>query len=303
MAARLPTAATALLCVVGLAACAGDAGRSGGVPVVASTTQVADFVREVGGPRVDVHQILRPNSDPHDYEPRPSDAERIARAKLVFQSGGELDQWLGGLISSAGGGAKVVRLIDSVHTIGHDPHWWEDPRDAELAVEAISRALTAADPRERALYERRTRAYEARLRELDRGIAACMAKVPQAHRKLVTTHDAFGYFARRYRVAIVGALIPSLSSEAQPSARDTERLVRQIRRERVKAIFPESALNPKLERAVSREAGASVGGTLWADSLGPRGSSGATYLAAMASNTETMVDGMTGGAIVCRPPP
>jgi ABC-type Zn uptake system ZnuABC Zn-binding protein ZnuA len=301
MAGRLPTAAAALVCAVGLAACAGDAGRSGELRVVASTTQVADFVREVGGPRVDVHQILRPNSDPHDYEPRPSDAEQIAHAKLVFQSGGELDQWLGGLIRSAGGGARVVRVIDSVHTIGRDPHWWQDPRDAELAVRAISRALTAADPRGRAVYGRRTRAYEARLRRLDRGTAACMAKVPGARRKLVTTHDAFGYFAHRYRVTIVGALIPSLSSEAQPSARDTERLVWQIRREGVKAIFPESALNPKLERAVSREAGARVGGTLWADSLGPPGSSGATYLAAMASNTETMVDGMTGGAVACRP--
>ncbi|HYY21611.1 MAG TPA: zinc ABC transporter substrate-binding protein [Thermoleophilaceae bacterium] len=303
MAVRLPAAAAALVCVVGLAACTGDTGRAAGLRVVASTTQVADLVREVGGPRVDMHQILRPNSDPHDYEPRPSDAEQIARAKLVFQSGGELDQWLGGVISDAGGRARVVRLTDSVRTIGRDPHWWEDPRDAELAVSAISRALTAADPRGRLLYERRTRAYEARLRRLDRGIAACMAKVPEARRKLVTTHDAFAYFARRYRVAIVGALIPSLSSEAQPSARDTERLVRQVRREGVKAIFPESALNPKLERAVSRETGARVGGTLWADSLGPRGSSGATYLTAMASNTETMVDGMTGGAIACRPRP
>ena len=212
MAVRLPAAAAALVCVVGLAACTGDTGRAAGLRVVASTTQVADLVREVGGPRVDMHQILRPNSDPHDYEPRPSDAEQIARAKLVFQSGGELDQWLGGVISGAGGRARVVRLIDSVRTIGRDPHWWEDPRD-------------------------------------------------------------------------------------------TERLVRQVRREGVKAIFPESALNPKLERAVSRETGARVGGTLWADSLGPRGSSGATYLTAMASNTETMVDGMTGGAIACRPRP
>ena len=302
-----PRALPALaLLLPALAACGdGSGGGDGGVRVVASTTQVADFARNVGGGRVDVHQILKPNSDPHEYEPRPSDAVEVARAKVVFQSGGDLDGWLGDALENAGGHARVVKLIDSVRTLrsggGTDPHWWQDPRDAVLAVEAIRAALARADPAGRRSYARNAARYIARLHRLDHGIARCMARVPRRERKLVTTHDALGYFAARYRVRIVGALIPSLSTQAAPSARDTQRLVDQIRRARVKAIFPETSLNPKLERAVSREAGARVGHALWGDSLGPEGSDGATYLQAMASNAASMVEGMTGGARSCRP--
>ena len=299
----LAAAATAAVC------CGDDDGgsRGGAISVVATTTQLADFARNVGGKRANVHQLLRANSDPHDFEPRPSDAKQLATARLVLESGGGLDGWLGDLIESAGGSARVVRVIDSVRTIRDrsgdtDPHWWHDPRNAVLAVNAIREALVDVDPGGRRRYVANARAYVAKLRRLDRGVAACMHEVPPRDRKLVTTHDALGYFAARYDVRIVGALLPSLSTQAQPSARDTERLVGQIRSERVKAIFPESALNPKLERSVYREAGARVGKALWADALGPAGSGGATYLEAMAANTEAMVDGMTGGAVSCRPP-
>ena len=307
MTRRLPLALALVACAAAAAACGHSTSGSHGVRLVATTTQVADFVRQVGGRRVDVHQILRPNSDPHEYEPRPSDAKELLRAKLVLQSGGDLDQWLDGLIGNAGAGDKLVRLIDHVKTLKRagrtDPHWWEDPRDAVLAVDAIRSALIRVDPKGRALYVRNARTYVAKLRRLDARIAACLREVPAGQRKLVTTHDALRYFAHRYRVRIVGALIPSLSSQAQPSARDTERLVHQIRRERVKAIFPERSLSPKLEHAVSSEAGARVGGALWTDALGPKGSTGATYLRAMAANASTMVSDMTGGAVSCRPRP
>jgi ABC-type Zn uptake system ZnuABC Zn-binding protein ZnuA len=307
MARKLSIALAVLASGAGIAACGQGSSGGGRVRVVATTTQVADFVRQVGGASVQVHQILQPNSDPHAYEPRPSDAKELVPAKTVFQSGGDLDQWLDGLISTAGAGGKVVRLIDSVHAARRggrtDPHWWQDPRNAVLAVDAIRISLIHDDPRHRGVYVRNAAAYVGKLRRLDGQIAACMRKVPAARRKLVTTHDALGYFADRYRVQIIGALIPSLSSQAQPSVKETERLVRQIRRERVKAIFPERSLNPKLERAVSREAGAKTGPPLWADTLGPKDSSGATYLRAMTANTRAMVSGMTGGAVSCRPRP
>jgi ABC-type Zn uptake system ZnuABC Zn-binding protein ZnuA len=311
MDARRLAATLGIALASALAACSGSNEGANGRPVtaVATTTQVADFVREVGGARVYVHQILKPNSDPHEYEPRPSDATAVNRAQLVFQSGGDLDGWLDDVVTGGGGKATVVKLLDSVRTRkgpergsnATDPHWWQDPRNAERAVRPIRDALSRADPAGRATYARNAHAYIARLRALDRGIAACMARVPSAERKLVTTHDALGYYAARYGIQVVGALIPSLSTQAQPSARDIQRLVDQIRRERVRAIFPETALNPKLERAVSREAGAKVGGRLWSDSLGPEGSDGATYLEAMAHNTATLTDGFTGGAVRCRP--
>jgi ABC-type Zn uptake system ZnuABC Zn-binding protein ZnuA len=288
----------ALLTVL-VAGC-GENGQSGaGVTAVATTTQVADFVRNVGGDRVSVDSILRPNSDPHEYEPRPSDAAAIAKADVVFRSGGDLDGWLDEVVDSAGGDADQVTLIDSVKRKGDDPHWWQDPRNVILAVAAIRDALTKVDPDGRAGYARRAAAYTAKLRRLDSEVARCIGRVPPAERKLVTTHDALGYFADRYGIEVIGAVIPSLSTQAQPSAKDVGRLVDQIKSEGVRAIFPEAALSEKLEQAISREAGAEVGGQLWADTLGPEGSSGETYLGAVRSNAATLAKGMSGGRVTC----
>ena len=267
--------------------------------VVATSTQVADMTRAVAGDRVKVAQILRPGSDPHEYEPRPSDAEAVAHAKVVIRSGGEVDGWLGGLLDQAGGDATVVTLIDHVDRYGDDPHWWQDPRNGERAVEAIREALTKADPEGAAGYRARADAYARRLHGLDSAIAACVDQLPRESRKLVTSHDALGYYARRYGFMVVGAAIPSLSTQAQPSARATERLVDQIRAQDVKAIFPESALNPKLEEAIAGSAHATVGKPLWADALGPPGTSGATYMSSLEANTRAIVEGLSGGAATC----
>lgn len=257
------------------------------------------MTRAVAGDRITVDQILKPGSDPHEYEPRPSDAEAVASAKLVIRSGGDVDDWLSGVIDQAGGGADVVTLIDSVPKRGEDPHWWQDPRNAERAVETIRAALTKADPAGAAAYKSRADAYERRLRALDLGITKCVTQLPPSERKLVTSHDALGYYAARYGFKVIGAAIPSLSTQAQPSAASTKRLVDQIRAQHVAAIFPESALSPKLEQAIARDAGARVGGALWADALGPKGSTGATYLGALAANTRTIVSALSRGRVSC----
>jgi ABC-type Zn uptake system ZnuABC Zn-binding protein ZnuA len=282
-----------------------DSAGGGDAPVsaVATTTQVADLVRNVGGPRVDGDGILPANADPHDYEPRPSDAAALARADVVFRSGGDVDGWLDDVVDSAGGDAEQVTLIDSAQPLERDgeadPHWWQDPRNAIAAVARIRDALIAADSDGRRGYERRAASYTAELRRLDSTVARCIREVPAGKRRIVTTHDALGYFARRYGIEVIGAVIPSLSTQAQPSARDVQRLVDQIRATGVEAIFPESGLSEKLEGAISREAGAEVGGKLWADTLGPAGSSGATYLTAMQANAQTLASGMSGGRVSC----
>jgi zinc/manganese transport system substrate-binding protein len=283
-----------------------DSGDSRPTAVVATTTQVADFVRNVGGDRVDVHQVLQPNSDPHEYEPRPSDARAVADAQAVFRSGGAVDGWMEDVIANAGGDAPEVTLIDDVRTHAGDdgdpdPHWWQDPRNAEAAVRAIRDELVAVDPRGRETYDRNTARYLGKLARLDRESAACIEKLPPAKRKLVTTHDALGYYAARYGLDVIGAVIPSLSTQAQPSAKDVQDLVDQIRATGVEAIYPESSINPKLEEAVARESGAATGDALWADTLGPKGSTGATYVASIASNTAAIVSGLSGGEIDCRP--
>jgi ABC-type Zn uptake system ZnuABC Zn-binding protein ZnuA len=271
--------------------------------VVATTTIAGDLVHNVGGERVEVDTLVPAGADPHGHEPRPSDAVAIAEAELVVKSGGDLDEWLDELIENAGGDAAEVTLLDSVRTIRSDdeidPHWWQDPHNAILAVEAVRDALVDADPDGRRAYERNARAYIAELRALDDEIERCMRRVPPEKRKLVTTHDALGYFAERYDIEVIGAVIPSLSTQAQPSAKDVDALVEQIEDEGVEAIFPEAAVSQRLERSISRESGAEVGGELWTDSLGDEGSGAETYVDAMRANANALAEGMSGGRVSC----
>ncbi len=272
---------------------------SGRLPVVATTTQVADFVAQVGGERVHVTRLLAPNADPHEHELRPGDVAAIGRARVLVRSGGDVDAWLGDALHSPGRRARLTTLIGAVHRYGEDPHWWQDPRNGTLAVEAIRTALTRADPAGAAVYAHRARAYTARIAAVDHAIGRCWAAVAPVQRRLVTSHDAYGYYARRYGLVVIGAVIPSLSSRGQPSARGLTRLVATIRRERVRAIFVERTLNSAVARAVARESGARVGRPLQGDALGR----GQTYLQALVSDTRALVDGLTAGTGRCAFPP
>jgi zinc/manganese transport system substrate-binding protein len=280
------------------------------VKVVATTTQLGDFVRAIGGERVQVVQMLRPNSDPHEYEPRPDDVRALLDAPLVFESGDGLDAWMGEIVAASGGHPRVIALAASNVTrvpgvrsgpeaSSYDPHWWHDPRNVEAAIPVIRDALSAENPSAATVYARNARGYVGRLRRLDAGIAACMRRVPAARRKLVTDHDAFGYFARRYGIDVIGAVIPSQTTQAQPSAGDVAQLVETIRREHVHAVFPESSVNPKLANAIAAETGASADYTLYGDTLGPAGSDGATYLGMERHNADAIVRGFTAGRRGC----
>jgi len=290
-----------LAVLVLLAAGCGGSGGAHGIEVVATTTQIGDWARQVGGSTVDVHQILQPNSDPHDYEPRPADVQATAGAKIVLENGEELDHWMSKVVHEAGGSPAVVVLGDHVPVVRPgDPHWWHDPRNAIAAVGQIRDALVGADSVHAGAYRRNASAYLSRLRTLDRGIEACMSKVPSSARKLVTDHDAFGYFAARYGVTVIGAVIPSQTTQAQPSARDTARLIALVEREHVRAIFPESSINPRLAQTIARETGATARYTLYGDTLGPEGSAGATYASMEAANADAMVRGFSGGRLQCK---
>lgn len=291
----LAAAACALALLPG---CGGGSG-DGRPLVVATTTQAADLARHVAGDRAQVKGILAPNSDPHDYEVRPRDVKALVHADLVVRSGGDVDAWLDGAIDSAGTKAPVLTLLDRVGPEGEDPHWWQDPRRAETAVAAIGTAMAEADPPGAAGYRSRADAYVKDLRTLDAGVARCIDEIPPDQRKLVTTHDALGYYAHRYGLRLIGTVIPALTTQAQASSGDLAKLVDTIRRERVRAIFAESSVNAKVEDAIAQETGARVGGALWADSLGPAGSSGATYADSIRANTEAIVEGLSGGTTPC----
>ncbi len=316
--ARLPrvpvaAAAIALLALVG-AGCGGGSGGSGGggkLAVVATTTQIGDFVREVGGDAVEVDQILQSNTDPHEYEPRPSDIEGAVDAKIVFANGDNLDKWIDDIVSESGSDAEVVDLGAAVperlpgepsgeEASKYDPHWWHDPRNAIVAVEDVESHLAAVDPGKKAEFEQNADRYVGEVEELDANIARCIETVPASERKLVTDHDAFGYFANRYGIEVVGAVIPSQTTQAQSSAKELSELAQTIEAEHVKAVFPESSLSAKVAEAIAGQTGASSDHTLYGDTLGPADSDGATYLEMEAANANAMVSGFTGGQDSCR---
>ncbi len=308
--AALTGSLVVLLLAGAVAGCGSGSDPGNGVPVVATTTQIGDFVREVGGRAVSVDQILQPNTDPHAYEPRPSDVTDAAGARIVFSSGDNLDSWVGEVVDESGSAAETVDLGAAVpdrrpgessgaEASEFDPHWWHDPLNAEAAVREIADSLSEADPAHAALYRRNASRYIARLRGMDASIRACMDTVPASDRKLVTDHDAFGYFAERYGIEVVGAIIPSQTTEAQPSAKDVSELSDLIKREGVKAIFPESSLSPKLADAIADQSGATSDYELYGDTLGPEDSGGATYIGMEKANADAMVRGFTGGAHGC----
>ena len=213
--------------------------------------------------------------------------------------------------SESGADARVVDLGAHlpVHVPGetsgpeasrYDPHWWHDPVNAEAAVREIREALISADPSHRKTFETNAASYLKKLHTLDAGIRHCIASVPANRRKLVTDHDAFNYFAERYGIEVVGAVIPSQTTEAQPSAGEISQLADEVRREHVRAIFPESSINPDVAHALARETGAISDLTLYGDTLGPAGSPGATYLGMEEANANAMVRGFTGGKRGCR---
>ena len=289
-------AAVALLA----AGCGSDESSDDRPQVLATTSIVADLARNVGGNAVAVRQLLRPNTDPHDYEPRPDDVRAIADADLVLASGLGLDDFIGDAASSAGGDVRGLRLGDAVaRKVGGDPHWWQDPANAMTVVLSLAGELSRIAPGQADAIRGRTATYVRRLGALDRGIAACIAQVPREDRKLVTDHDALGYFARRYGLRVVGAVIPATTTQAQPNAGDLAALSRLIRRERVKAVFPEEALNRRQAEAIARQTGATARYTLYGDALGTQGSEGATYVKAMAHNADQIVRGLSAGAQRC----
>ncbi|HEX6025686.1 MAG TPA: metal ABC transporter substrate-binding protein [Solirubrobacter sp.] len=274
-----------LVFLVFLAGCGGAASDGSGPRVVATTTQLADMARHVA-PSAQVTTLLRANTDPHEYEVRPHDVKALAHADVVLRSGGETDAWLDSALDSAGvDDSDVVDAGRAAGLVDGDPHWWQDPVRAERAVAAIARAIPGAN----------AEPYRARLRALDAAVRRCIEAVPAERRRLVTSHDSLGYFARRYGIELVGTVIDALSTSAQPSAGQVTRLVEDIRAAGVKTIFAESSVNPKVEQAIAREAGARVGPTLWADSLKP----GGTYIESIADNTRALVEGFTGRPAEC----
>jgi ABC-type Zn uptake system ZnuABC Zn-binding protein ZnuA len=277
---------------------AGD-DRGGQLDVVATTTQVADLAVNVGGDRVRVTSLLKPGVDAHDYEPSPADIDAIAHADLLVKNGVGLEAWLDDIIGSSGYRGPVVDASQGVRLrqVGGeaDPHIWQDPGNARRMAANIELGLAGAAPDQAAAFEANLAAYNRQLRALDAEVERRIDSL--ANRKVVTNHDAFGYYLDRYGLELVGTVIPSFDSSAELSGRDVRDLVARIRATGAKAIFSETSLPPKAAETIGREAGVRVvvgDDALYGDALGPPGSDADTYLKMIRHNTDTIVSNLSG---------
>jgi zinc/manganese transport system substrate-binding protein len=291
------------------------------VKVVASFSILADLVQQVGGERVEVIALVPPDSDAHAFQPRPADARRLAEAGLVVANGLGFDPWIQRLSASAGFKGELLIVSEGItplhlpedadaddddhdhehegahgHGHGHehederDPHAWQDVAHVRHYIQRIAAALIRLDPAGRNDYEKRLRAYDARLAALDAEISAAIARLPSARRKVVTSHDAFGYFAQRYGLTFLAPA--GISNEAEASAATLAKLIRQIRAEKIPAVFLENITDPRLIARIQKESGARVGGTLYSDALSAPDGVAPTYEAMMRHNLKTLMEGL-----------
>ena len=280
--------------------------------VVATFSVLDDFVRVVAGDKVELTTLVGPDGDAHTFNPAPQDVAAIGRAGLVFEVGAKFESdWFDKAFAASGSKATRVAVADGLeleegeckhkpgekpdpsHAHELDPHVWHEVTNAIHIVGKVRDGLSAFDPANAATYTANAEAYIARLKELDGWIVTAVRAVPKDRRKLVTSHDTFGYFARRYGFTVVGSVLPSFSTEtADPSAADFAELVTKVKAQRVPAIFCEASHNAKLVDRLAAAAGVKVPPPLYTDALGARGSPGETYLGMMRHNVTTIVDAL-----------
>ena len=262
--------------------------------VVASFSILADFVRNVGGDRVNLTTLVGPDSDVHVYTPAPGDAKRIADAKLVIVNGLGLEGWLPRLVQSAGSKAQVVTASAGIAPLklgsAADPHAWQSVPNAKVYVTDIANALAAADPDDAEFFRAQAKAYLEKLETLDREVREAVAKIPPDRRKVISTHDAFGYFAAEYGVQFVAPL--GVSTETEPSARDIAAIIGQIKAQKIPAVFLENISDDRLIRRIAAETGAKVGGTLISDGLTGEKGPAPTYIDMVRHNIKALTSAL-----------
>jgi zinc/manganese transport system substrate-binding protein len=264
------------------------------INVVASFSILGDFAKNVGGERIDVTTLVGANSDVHVYTPAPADAKKIADARLVIINGLGLEGWMPRLVQSSGSKAAIVTATNGIapRKLGSDadPHAWQSVVNAKIYVANIRDALIAADQPGAPAYRAHADAYLAKLDALDREVGEAVAQIPQARRKVISTHDAFGYFAAAYGVAFIAP--QGVSTESEPSARDIAVIITQIRTGKIPAVFLENISDPRLMRRISAETGARIGGTLYSDSLTGENADAPTYIDMVRHNIKALTSAL-----------
>jgi zinc/manganese transport system substrate-binding protein len=260
------------------------------VNVVASFSIIGDFVKNVGGERVNVTTLVGPDGDVHVYTPAPSDAKKIADAKLLVINGLGLEGWLPRLLQASGGKAPIAVATQGIAPLklgsDADPHAWQSVVNAKIYVGNIRDALAAADPGDAGLFRANAQSYLARLDVLDRDVREAVAQIPPGRRKVISTHDAFGYFAAAYGIEFIAPL--GVSTESEASARDIAGIVTEVRAAKIPAVFLENISDPRLMQRISAETGARIGGTLYSDSLTNEKGAAPTYIDMVRHNIKAL---------------
>ena len=256
--------------------------------VVATFSILGDLAAEVGGDRIDLAVLVGPDTDAHAYQPKPADARALAAAKALVRNGLGFEGWIDRLAETVS--FKGQQIVASVGVQGSDPHCWQDVACARRYVANIVTGLAESDPANAAPYRARAAAYDGRLAALDAWIRSEIGRVPADRRKAITSHDSFGYFASAYGVTFHAAR--GLTTESEPSARAVAQLIRQVREQKIKALFLENMTNPMLVNQIARDSGATVGPPLYTDALSKAGGPAASYEAMMRYNVAALVAGM-----------
>lgn len=264
------------------------------INVVASFSILGDFVRNVGGDRINLTTLVGPDSDVHVYTPAPADAKRIADAKLVIVNGFGLEGWLPRLVQSAGSKATVVTASAGITPLKSgaavDPHAWQSVPNAKIYVTDIAKALAAAAPDDADFFRAQEKAYLEKLETLDREVREAVAKIPPERRKVISTHDAFGYFSAEYGIQFIAPL--GVSTETEPSARDIAAIIGQIKAQKTPAVFLENISDDRLIRRIAAETGARIGGTLISDGLTVEKGPAPTYIDMVRHNIKALTSAL-----------
>jgi zinc/manganese transport system substrate-binding protein len=262
--------------------------------VVASFSILGDFAQNVGGDRVSVTTLVGPDGDVHVYTPAPADAKKVADAKLVLINGFGLEGWLPRLVQSSGSKAATVTATDGIAPLklgsAADPHAWQSVANAKIYVANIRDAFGAAEPADAGVFRANADGYLAKLDALDRDVRAAVAQIPQAQRKVISTHGAFGYFSAAYGIEFIAPL--GVSTESEPSARDIAAIITQVRASKIPAVFLENISDPRLMRRISAETGARIGGTLFSDSLSDEKGDAPTYIDMVRHNIKALTSAL-----------
>ncbi len=278
--------------------------QQGKIKAVASFSILGDLVRNVGGNRVEVETLVGPNGDVHVYSPTPGDARKLAAAQVVFVNGLGLEGWMTRLVAASNAKAPMFvvskdiapRQTEEEEKSGRrtaiDPHAWQSVADAEIYIANIRDGLIAVDPAGKAAYDANAQAYLAKLDELENEVKAAIADIPAGRRKIITTHNAFGYFGAAYGMAFIAP--EGVSTEAEPSAKDIAKIITQIKQQKIPAVFLENISDPRLMNQIARETGAAVGGTLYSDALSEPGGPAATYIDMMRHNIHQFTKALIG---------